>query len=248
MTNQEAHQLAERFWARVGRREPFPRSLEIAVYEAIDTLVVVRLPHLVLDNVRDYFSRCNIGFDLTTQNRELRAFLLAQAGWGFVFLDGADPECEQRYSFAHEFAHFLLDHLWPREEAIERLGPTVRDVLDGLRAPSVNERMDAVLKRVRLGTYTHIIDRSPNLTIDSAIALGVEDWADRLALELLAPRSDVVRRLTCSGVSWRNEEAFAVATTELTSVFGLPAETARRYGEMIVRGKRGTRSFREWLQ
>lgn len=51
----------------------------------------------------------------------------------FVLLDDADTPAEQRFSLAHEVAHFLLDYLQPREATRRKLGETALEVVDGLR-------------------------------------------------------------------------------------------------------------------
>jgi hypothetical protein len=247
VNNHQARRAAERFWSLGKSLEPFPRSLETSVYDAFDTIVVVRLPRLRLENVKEYFGSCGIGFDAGRTDRELRACLLARAGWGFIFLDGADPIDEQRYSFAHELAHFLLDHLWPRDEIIHRMGSNVIEVLNGVRLPTPNERIDAVLKSVKLCTFTHLIDRSPDGVIEHDHVVAVEDKADRLALELLAPRSEVIRLLEANGIQW-SDKALDPTIAELSRTFGLPIRIAERYGTMLVRERRSAQSFRKWLE
>jgi hypothetical protein len=61
-------------------------------------------------------------------------------------------------------------------------------VLDGKRAPTASERANAVLSHVRIGPHVHLIPRDGNDESDCEIA-AAEDRADRLGLELVAPRT-----------------------------------------------------------
>ncbi len=240
MTDAEAHQCAERFWNRCDHSEGFPRSLDRAILWSVP-LLVFRLPRLGVDVIREWLKERGIPIDLSMRERRLMGCLIARAGMGVVFIDGADPEDEQRYSVAHELAHFLLDYLWPREAAVAALGPAITPVLDGLREPMPGERLNAVLRGVRLGTYTHLINRDEAGWIQRAEALELEDRADRLALELLAPHRRVLSRVQ----NVRGDANTALVET-LTRDFRLPADASARYASYLS-GLRTPQSFKEWL-
>jgi hypothetical protein len=125
-------ETAEMFWTAAGELEPFPRDLRVPIAKSLP-LAVVSMPTLRLTGVDLWMSKqgiiCGIGVD----DRRLRACLVARYGQGIIFLDGSDPEGEQRFSLAHELAHFLRDYLAPRRLASERLGEEVLEVLDGDR-------------------------------------------------------------------------------------------------------------------
>src|SRR5688572_14888218 len=95
-------------------------------------------------------------------DRALRACVLVHDGSGLLFVDSEDPEDEQRFSLAHEIAHYLVECAIPRERARERLGPAVLPVLDGRRAPSREERIGALLAGVQLGVRLHLMERTPD--------------------------------------------------------------------------------------
>lgn len=246
MTDQEARWWADLFWRLVGRSESFPRSLESSIAWGLP-LAVVKLPHLGLDELRTWLSSNGIRVQIAGSNRPLRAFLIARAGRGLIVLDGTDAEDEQRISLAHECSHFLMDYWHPRHKALRLLGEGATDVLDGLRAPTVEERLRGVLRGVQLGVYAHLVVRSISGEIEHLEALGAEDRADRLALELLAPRQVVIRRLGSAVTSGRADGALQAATEILMDEFGLPRSIAEQYGRSILAVRRAARSFREWL-
>jgi hypothetical protein len=209
--------LADRFWADAGAAEPFPRDLRRAIARAVP-LTVVSLPDLRLAGVRDWLLRNGVACPCPGRDRRLRGCLVARSECGVVFLDGADPEDEQRFSLAHELAHFLRHYHRPRREAVRRLGELVSEVFDGLRPPTTAERIGALLADVRVGFHVHLLGR------DGGAAVAVaEREADRLAFELLAPAAAVLPGGT-----------EAVLAERLGSRFGLPPAKARAYARLLA--------------
>ena len=238
--------IVEEFWARAGGPEPFPRNLEQPILWALP-LAVLKLPRLCVSDVETWLEKRGIAFQFDCPDRPLRGCLVAYGGRGCVLLDGSDPENERRFSLAHEAAHFLLDYLQPREQAVARLGAAILEVFDGLRAPTVDERVDAVLGHASIGVHTHLMERQPDGVLGCGRIVGAESRADRLALELLAPAGEVERRVARSrGPSGFWEEA-NLAVEVLTGDFGLPTAVAWPYAKLIMRSWRGGQSFREWL-
>jgi hypothetical protein len=122
-------------------------------------------------------------------DRRLRGCLATYSGHGILFFDDDDPEDEQRFTLAHELAHFLRDYSLPRQFASDRLGAGALAVLDRERAATADERLGALLGRVPLSLQLHLMDRqgswSPGEVAES-------EWcADRLACELLAPAEHI---------------------------------------------------------
>jgi len=248
MTNEAAAAWAEHFWARAGREEPYPRDLESTVSWALP-LGIVKLPRLTLELVRSWMAGRGIGTSVAGgASRSLRACLIARAGYGIVLLEGSDPPDERRMSLAHEVVHFLLDHVNPREKALRALGESVRAVLDGVRPPTPEERLAGVLGGLHLGVYTHLIERSESGSVDRVSVVEAEDRADRLALELLAPRQAVLAQLAGELPPTRLAagETVDIAEAVLKRDFGLPPMPARRYARVVVGGA-APRSFRDWL-
>lgn len=241
-----AARVAAMFWQRIGRRETFPRELEASVLWGLP-LGIVKLPRIGLLVVRKWLEERRVFLSLECADRPLRGFLLARRGEGLIFLDGAEADSERRLSLAHEVAHFLEDYLHPREAAVSAFGPSILAVLDGDRPPSPEERLSSVLRSVRLGTYTHFLNRGPaGYALEDAV-VEAEDFADRLALELLAPRRAVTQVLSSSGISVRDDGAADAAAGILRGRFGLPPVAAERYAQHILSGIRGSPTFRDWL-
>jgi hypothetical protein len=233
MTEAWLADAAESFWERAGRVPPFPRDLDAIVPMALPVAVVL-LPALTLDRVEAWLDRRGCGYRFPCAHRRLRGCLIAHAGYGIAFVDGADAPPERRFTLAHEAAHFLLDYQRPRQRAIAKLGPTIVDVLDGRRTPTRTERIDAVLAACPIGVHTHLLDRDGGY--DAAIA-SIEDRADRLACELLAPAAEVSPRAAVGDLAH-----------DLRETFGLPDPIATGYARRLLRERGAGPSFVEWLR
>jgi IrrE N-terminal-like domain len=229
--------LADRFWAAAGGPKAAPRDLQGAVSLALP-VTTITLPALALDRVEAWLSVREIDHRFDVANRRLRGCLVASAGHGFVFVDGADPEEERRFTLAHEAAHFLLDVLMPRERAIRALGERIADVLDGRRPPTIAERVDAALAACGLGVQTHLMERTGD---PGARAAAFEERADRLAWELLAPAAEVCH------LAIDRADADALEQV-LRDDYGLPPDAAERYVRSLQRDYGPPPSFVDWLR
>ncbi len=246
MINRKIFSCANKFWRLAGKSEPFPRSLESSVAWALP-LAIVKLPHLGLGDISNWLTRNGIYCVIDVSDHPLRAYLIARAGKGIVFLDGTDSDDERRFSLAHEVAHFILDYLIVREKTLKTYGEEVRDVLDGIRMPTALVGVKGIFRGIKLGTYSHLIARSVEGNVEKNEVLQAEDNADLLALELLAPKMAVLQRLEKLGVRWKEETAFQTAQYILTNDFGLPVNVARTYGHILVFSMRPAKSMKEWL-
>jgi hypothetical protein len=221
--------LAASFWTDVGTKEPFPRNLHRPIARGTQ-LALVAMPRLRLQAVRDWLTANALAFPCGEPDRPLRACLLAHADHGFVFLDGFDPEDEQRLSLAHELAHFLRHYWQPRKRAAGRLGGRALEVLDGLRPPTLGETFHALLAGIPLGLHVHLMrrdsDRAP-----AALEVAAAEWeADLQAYELLAPADDVLARASAV----RSGPDRTTVAALLQGFFGLPADHAAAYAGILV--------------
>jgi hypothetical protein len=151
---------------------------------------------------------------------------VARNGHGVALIDGADGEDEQRFSIAHELAHFLRDYWSLRRRILKRLGGEVLRVLDGERAPTPQERLHALLRNVSLGFHLHLMERDgEGNPLTSSIAQA-EDDADCLAYELLAPAEHVL------GNSESPNQR--ILERSLREFYGLPRVQALRYAGLLL--------------
>jgi hypothetical protein len=221
------YELAARFWREAGGPPPLPRDLAGVAVRTLELDVIPRRG-LRLATVAAELRRWGAPLAVPGPDRRLRACLAAWGGHGLVWLEEDDPEDEQRFSVAHEVAHFLRDYWWPRCQAERALGWKVREVLDGERPGTPGERLAGLLRGVAAEGHLHLLAR------DSAgRACGRESVsereADRLAYELLAPAREVLGRL--QGVSGGTRRVRAAA--HLRSDFGLPQTEAGRYAAVL---------------
>lgn len=223
MTELLVVELARRFWEQAGEIEPFPRELRRAVAYALP-LGIVELPRLGLGGLRHYLTRRGLGCAPGGADRRLRAALVARVGQGLVFLDGTDPPDERRFSLAHELAHFLADYWLPRRRAARQVGPGSLEVLDGRRAATRVERIDAALASVALAAHVHLMERTPDGHPAGAAIGRAERAADALALELLAPTEVALAVL---------EVAPGRPAAALAERFGLPPGVAEAYAARL---------------
>lgn len=229
---------AAEFWDLAGDPPPFPRDLSRALAYALPVSQVV-LDRLAAAGVEDWLARRDIDYRFESPSRPLRGCLVAFRGRGLVFVDGTDSPAEQRFSLAHEIAHYLLDYHAPRETAIRRLGEGILPVLDGERPPTQAERIDAAITATATRFYVHLFARDrPDALVDTA-----ERRADQLAHELLAPDAALAAAIG----SVPGATAADVADV-LTRTFGLPPDEADAYARRWLRPRRPAESHLSWLR
>lgn len=218
MTDRELVERAAEFWAETDLADDFPRKIEQAVALKLP-VTIVKLPVVTIRTVGRWLQRHNRSPVFPRYGRDLMGCLYADGGHGFIFVCGADEPEEQRFTLSHDTAHFLADYWWPRQRVLEALGDSILEVLDGRRPPRTQERAAAILASVRIGPHWHLLPRDgADPETDSHIA-PLEDRADELGLELVAPRSrvfDVLQSLPRRGL---DTESMCFA---LGSFFGLP--------------------------
>ncbi len=243
MVERRIARAAERFWSQAGGRPAPPADMERAVLWALP-LDVQPVPGLTVARIAAWLSARGLPHLPLGPARRLRGCLLACRGQGVVFVEADDPPEEQRFTLAHEAAHFLLDYQEKRERALARLGEAIRPVLDGERPPTRQERLHALLADVPLGLHAHLMERGP----DGAPCLEAADAecdADRLALELLAPEREVLALVQATGGATYAARVSRAADA-LAARFGLPRAVAEGYARRLLRLTGGP-SVAEWL-
>ncbi len=219
----------ELFWKLCGEVESFPRNLERSVALAMP-VALVKLPRPELVDIESWIRRRGIPFHFDYPSRAVRGCLVAFGGKGLIFVDGADPDDERRFTLAHEVAHFLIDYWQPRQSAIKKLGPVIVEVIDAYRAPSVTERVYSLMNSTPIGVHINLLERD-NRGVTSDV-WRIEDRADKVALALLAPPAEVIALADLSPV--RFEKRRAKMTSVLCDHFGLPLVIARGYSWSLL--------------
>jgi hypothetical protein len=148
---------------------------------------------------------------------------LARRGFGLIFVDGSMDHDERRYALAHELAHFFAHYLELRRRAVALFGEHILSGLDGDRPLTVAERLSEIIRQAPLGPFDDFLIRD-DAGEPSAAVLEIENEADLIAMELLAPCTEVAR-LARLGASGRLET--------LQTNFGLPAWAAVEWDRFI---------------
>ena len=234
---------AQEFWALAGGTTTYPCDMEEAITFTMP-LTIEGIAKLRVSDINAWAKRIKIPAQVSGRDRRLHGCLLAHKDRGVIFYDTNDPLDEQRVTLAHELAHFLVDYKAPRERAISIFGSTILPILDGERSLTDVERIHAVLSTVHLGSMSHVMER-PDEGLPSNIVLDIEDRADRLAFELLAPASLLQEQMQQSNV--RGFKArHTLLTQHLLTVHGLPECIASSYARYILH-QMGEPTFRDIL-
>jgi Zn-dependent peptidase ImmA (M78 family) len=215
----------------------FPRELADEVEISLP-VYLVKLPGLTTAQVRDWLEQRSIRVGAPDKNRRIHGCMVAEHEHGFIFWDSQDSAEVQRFTLAHEVAHFVLDYLLPRMKALTALGETIGPVLDGKREPNIVEGLSAMLKRIPLAQIK-LMDRGPSGTICVGKVNASEHRADRLAFELLAPAARVLPMLR---IMPRKE-----GVAELASRFGLRREEAESYARLLLGPEHRPFSIRKYF-
>src|SRR6185437_3115229 len=198
--------------------DTFPRNIEQALALKLP-VTIVKLSAVTIRTIGHWLRQHHRCPTFPSYRRDLMGCLYADGGQGFIFVCGADEPEEQRFTVAHDTAHFLADYWLPRQRILAALGPSIVEVLDGRRPPQPHERIAAIVEHVRLGPHWHLLPRDGIHPDDDPVA-PVEDRADELGLELVAPRRRVLELLRDIPGRQRGD-ADGVAAI-LGSIFGLP--------------------------
>ena len=217
-------ELARRFWLEAGGEEPFPRRLRDTIQHTLP-VAIQTLPQLSVNRVLEWLRRRGITPAVQTSDRWLRGCTVAGGGHGFLFLDADDPADEQRFTLAHELAHFLRDYWEPRRRLAAALGAKVLEVCDGLRPARTDERLHSLLRDTPLGLQVHLLHRE-DYRPASRHEEEAEEAADLLAYELLAPAGVVLVGTNCTTKTGLQ--------CHLQTCYGLPSAPAARYAALLM--------------
>jgi hypothetical protein len=220
MTPSRIERIAAAFWDRAGGSTPFGTPIDIAAAAAAALPVsIVPIRGLNTGLVQAFLARIGASPWFDGSPRALRGCIVADMGYALIFVDANDSDEEQRFTVAHEIAHFIVHYLGPREEAVRVLGAGIAAVLDRARPATFGERLSSALRDVPIGPFGHAMDR----TVDhqAARVARMEDEADDLGIELIAP--------------WRDLQAMDILSpAAVRERFGVPPQVAVRLVSMVV--------------
>jgi hypothetical protein len=235
---------AQEFWALVGARSSYPCDIKAAIILTLP-LELYPVAGLRVKDVLDWAERIKLNCNIRGRDRRLHGCLIADKGKGTIFFDTQDLEAEQRFTLAHELAHFLLDYQAPRQRALTMLGEAILPVLDGERPPTVAERIHAALGTVPLGVMSHLMER-PDDGLPSNTVIDIEDRANRLALELLAPALPLKELMEQATAPRGFSTRLTFLTEQLIIEYGLSEAFASSYAKFLLQ-QLGEPTFRDWL-
>jgi Zn-dependent peptidase ImmA (M78 family) len=209
----QIEKIANHFWAAAGGRERYGQPVDInAATSTALRIPIIKISGLTFEKANGLLTRIGGPQDASGGPTALHGLIVADQDTAIIFINGDDTVDEQRATAAHEVSHFLRHYREPREQVRRLLGPSIEDVLMRRRSPKPTERLAAVMRGVPLACFRC------SEPYDRATLLGstqeIEDEADAVALEILAPRSDVRRRHLRDAVS-------------IARIYGIPLRMAQ---------------------
>ncbi|MBJ6765257.1 ImmA/IrrE family metallo-endopeptidase [Myxococcaceae bacterium JPH2] len=204
----------------------FPRDLIIeAPPPHLLPITFVGLRGLTVAAIEHWLVRRGLDCPMSGASRKLHGLMVWIEGKGILFHDLDDAEDEQRFTVAHELAHFVLEQRMPQARASRLFGAGIQAVLDGQRPPTPEERVSALLEHTPLSTQVDLLERGAQGEILQGSIRKAERRADQLAFEFLAPASQALAVV--------NGTSAAEGVTRLARTFGLPRHAAERYARLL---------------
>ncbi|MFL5788101.1 MAG: ImmA/IrrE family metallo-endopeptidase [Flavisolibacter sp.] len=233
ITSPYIERIAQDFWKQTGQQWIAPYDINCAV-SLLLPIDIVSLCELSLEKVDQWLSQRGIKIPIDINDRYLHGFVLVSQGNGFIFINGTDTEEERRYTVAHEVSHFILDYKILRDEAVRKLGTVVLDVLDGLREPTVEERISGLLKDVIVRPFTHLLEKEGDGSFKNSRIFDSENRADTLALELLAPHDEITHAILKGNVKISFPAFHEKCIDLLVNKYRLPLPIAEQYSKRLA--------------
>ena len=245
----QLERIAKDFWSGADPTQG-PNDIQAAasLYLRVD---IVLLPELSLAKIRVWLEERNSAhvFDgINVSERTLHGFVLNRYGIAAIFINTSDSDVNQRFTIAHEISHFLLDHKLPRDEAILKLGPSIQEVLDVRRKATLPERVNSVLRGIDIGPQSHLLEKEGDGSFEKCGNFHAENDADRLALELLAPRHKVISE-TLAGSKSLSYAVFIDRCEHILLLrYRLPSDMVHHYAAMLAHPITGGPSILDKLE
>lgn len=223
---------ADWFWKRAGGRSVPPVDIGYAAACALEVAVwpITGLTtRTAVENLRRVGVRCSD----TGDERELHGCIAIGPSGGLILVETRDGDAQKRFTIAHEVSHYMLEVYRHRQRAERRMGNDYVGVLYGSREVTPTERIDAWLNNVQSAPTTHFMDRAADGRYGCGRTLEAECVADRLAIEIIAPRAEVSRAiLDRRKLPFRDLVHAAKRIAERQ--FGLPGTVADSYASRLA--------------
>lgn len=232
--NENIERIAYNFWDQLKDWKGNPPYDIMGAISLLLPIDVISLSSLTLCKINKWLSQRKVNLSIDANDRPLHGFIVIFRGSGLIFINGTDKEDERRYTIAHEISHFMLDYIIPREKAVVKMGPHITDVLDGLREATILEKVDSIINNVAVAPYTHLLEIEGDGSFQNIKVFNSENRADALAIELLAPKSEVIKRVFLTTKKKLNYDQFKeVAFEFLINEYGLPMQIAKNYSKKL---------------
>lgn len=225
-----AQYVTDKLTAGLDNPMTYPLDLEAAV-PLVFPASVVTLQRLNLQKMYAWFAEHG---QLITQIdqplRELLGAVLINRGNATIFVDDDLSVAERRFTIAHEFSHFMIEHQYPREYGKAVLGESFIDILDGKALITPKAQLAAMRHGISIQPYQHFMHREVNGAITQHRVSQAEHSANLLALELLAPCQIILQRCSSRVMSIMQAEI----TADLLDTFALPPQIAQDYATQLA--------------
>jgi len=223
---------ADWFWKRAGGRPGFPVDISYAAMCALE-VYVEEVDYLTVVTAASRIEGVGIGPHDGIGGRRIHGCLAVGRRGAAILVEKNDDEAQKRFTIAHECAHFILEVRMNQERARIRLGHDFSGLLRGLREATPIERIDARLHNVRSDALLHFMDRTATGGYGCGRIHEAECLADDLAVEILAPRVELIESLSSFGPMGFSE-SLSAARRIAERRFGLPETIAKWYANRVV--------------
>lgn len=223
---------ADWFWKRAGGRSGLPADIAYAAMCALE-VYVEEVEDLTTVTAASRMQGAGIRVPDGVSGRRVHGCLVVGRRGAAILVEKNDDAAQKRFTIAHECAHFIFEVKTNQERATCRLGHDFSGVLHGLREAASIERINAQLHNVRSDALVHFMDRTAAGGYGCGRIHEAECLADDLAVEILAPRAELIESLYSFGPMGFSESLRA-ARRIAERRFGLPEMIAEWYANRVV--------------